>query len=156
MVAQGGELCGPRFTYSDLKRIEASQEQQPVDQMLDDLLPLQDNVEFIETYQASLEEANAADEYRKAKKVQASKRAAEARIESARKVVSKVQHLLEEPWKDFVLANEEMTHGGKNCSAPSISLSPLQRALERVRDDSEQGQESSHYRHCRDNQYVLP
>lgn len=49
MVAHGGELCGPRFTYSDLERIEASNE--PVDKhMLDQLLPPQDNAEFIVTY----------------------------------------------------------------------------------------------------------
>jgi hypothetical protein len=75
--------------------------------MLDELLSLQDNLEFIETYEASLNEAKSADEYRKGKKVQASKRAEEARNASALKVVSKVQDLLEEQWKDFVLADQE-------------------------------------------------
>jgi hypothetical protein len=74
--------------------------------MLDELLSPQDNLGFIETYEASLNGAKTADEYRKEKKVQASKRAEEARIASALKVVSKVQDLLEDQWKDFVLADQ--------------------------------------------------
>lgn len=122
MVEQGGEPCGSRFTHCDLELIEASNE--PVDQLLDELFPPQNNPEFIETYEASLDEAKAVDEYRKEKKVQASKRAAEARRASALKVVSKVQKLLEEPWKDFALANKEIKWGGK--SGPCLEFhSPL-------------------------------
>ena len=87
--------------------------------MLDELLSPQDNLEFIETYEASLNEAKAADEYRKGKKVQASKRAEEARIASALKVVSKVQDLLEEQWKDFVLADQGFFKTWRSeCSRP--------------------------------------
>lgn len=87
--------------------------------MLDELLSLQDNLEFIETYEALLNEAKTADEYRKEKKVQASKRAEEARIASALKVVSKVQDLLEEQWKDFVLADQECFKTWRSeCSRP--------------------------------------
>lgn len=116
-LMQSGELCGPRFTYSE-KGAE------PVQSMLDEMLPPQDNSEFIRTYESSVEEAKAAVEYRKEKKKEASERAAERRMASSLRILQKVQDLLEEPWKHYVLNYEETP--GSNRKSPCLKFrSPL-------------------------------
>lgn len=117
---QNGEPCGPRVTYMDFERIGSATE--PIQDMLNELLPEQDTSAFVETYEASVEEAKAVEVYRKEKKANAAKKAAEARKASSLRVVAKVQDLLEEPWRNFILEHQETGYKGKN---PTLGFSYL-------------------------------
>lgn len=121
-LIQNSEPCGPRFTFVEFQRIAEGTE--PVDAMLDEILPPQDNSEFLQAYDASEEEAAAAVEYRKAKKKEASQKAAEKRLSSSIKILSTIQGLLEVPWKGYALTYEE-THGYDRKSPCLEFQSPL-------------------------------
>jgi hypothetical protein len=120
-LEQHGELCGPIVTLFDIEHminISASEES-----MKSNLPPEENYKEFVQAYDDSQEEAKAAEKYRLVKKERARTEAAERRKRNSLQVVSKVEDLLDEPWREFALSHTETGFTGKSpCLAFKSAL----------------------------------
>jgi hypothetical protein len=127
-LEHNGELWGPILTLGDIEHIMVHAPPASVESLLGDLLPPEEDYSaFVHAYEDSQKEAIAAAQARKVKKEKSRTDAAERRTRNALHVVSKIQDLLEEPWKEFSLANTETGLMGKS---PCLTFkSPLAEEL---------------------------
>jgi hypothetical protein len=120
-LEHNGELCGPIITLGEVEQLlDASAS---IESVLGNLPPEENYLAFVQAYEDSQKEASAAAQARKEKKEKSRTDAAERRKRNSLHVVSQVQDLLDEPWKEFAMTNTETGLMGKS---PCLSFtSPL-------------------------------
>lgn len=95
-VNRCGEHCGPRLSYSALKHIAEDRSLRPVESMVAEVAPDQDNQgELLEAYESFLEEDGT-----EPSKNQEAVHLHKATILS---VISRIQELVEEPWRELAM-----------------------------------------------------